>query len=76
MLYNLEEHLNLQGDLGVTIRFPFNSRSTALMKRIGCKSLPLSRSRSIADRPSEIEPRRMRYKTHQNARRWIAIGHS
>ena len=41
------------------------------MRIVTVKSQPLDRQSTL-----EIEPRRMRYKTHKNARRWIAIGSS
>ena len=43
MISNVEEHLNLQGKLGVTVRSRFNSSINGSDEMSGFKSLRLSR---------------------------------
>ena len=76
MLYIVEEHLNLLANLGVTVQSSFNSRSTALMKRIGCKLLRWSRGCWIFDWLPRWSHVATVINNACNVHRWILIGHS
>ena len=75
LIYIVKEHLNLWANLVVTVRSAFNSRSTALAKRIRCDSLRLSRGHWIFHRLPRWCHIGCIIHNASSARLWILIEH-